>query len=102
MSGSSQNAACNGHLKPSGRPTDTISRSAQQAKGQHKYSSGDVGTSAIQRVHEFMRTTNEGGDPITALPFRAAASPQQTITASQARAQRKIAENMAKFSGQKK
>ncbi|RYP69049.1 hypothetical protein DL770_008327 [Monosporascus sp. CRB-9-2] len=87
MSGTSQNAAYNG---------------TQQAKGQHKYSSGDVGTSSIQRVHEFMCMTNEGGDPITALPFRAALSSKQTITARQARAQRNIAESMAKFCGQKK
>ncbi|RYP69449.1 hypothetical protein DL771_006101 [Monosporascus sp. 5C6A] len=87
MSGTSQNAAYNG---------------AQQPKEQHTYSSGDIGTLSTQRVHDFMSTTNEGGDPITALPFRAFSSQQQTVAAHRARAQRNIDETMAKFSGQKK
>ncbi|RYP93168.1 hypothetical protein DL770_000742 [Monosporascus sp. CRB-9-2] len=87
MSDTSQNATYNG---------------TQQPKGQHTYSSGDIRSSCAQGVHEFMRTTDEGGDPITALPFRAASSQQQTIAAHQARAQRNIDESMAKFSGQKK
>ncbi|RYP10415.1 hypothetical protein DL765_008111 [Monosporascus sp. GIB2] len=74
----------------------------QQPKEPHTYSIGDVGSSSTQRVHEFLRVTNDGGDPITALPFRAASSPQQTVAAHQARAQRNIDESMAKLSGQKK
>ncbi|RYP40003.1 hypothetical protein DL767_001937 [Monosporascus sp. MG133] len=75
--------------------------STQPAKQQHKFSSDDIKTSSSQRVHDFMRTVNEGGDPITALSFRAPVSSQQAIAAHRARAQRNIDESIAKFRGQR-
>lgn len=47
-----------------------------------------------------MGTVNQGGDPITALAFRAPfPSQQQTIAGHQARAQQNIDEIMAKLRG---
>ncbi|RYP05418.1 hypothetical protein DL764_003843 [Monosporascus ibericus] len=86
MSDTSQNAARNG---------------TQPSKEQHKFSSDDNKTSSSQRVHNFMRTVHEGGDPITTLSFRVPVSPQQAIAAHRARAQRNIDESMAKFHGQR-
>ncbi|RYP71765.1 hypothetical protein DL771_004577 [Monosporascus sp. 5C6A] len=86
MSDTSQNATCNG---------------TQPAKEQHKFSSDDNKTSSSQRVHNFMSTINEGGDPITALSFLAPVSSQQAIAAHRARAQHNIDESMTKFRGQR-
>ncbi|RYP48256.1 hypothetical protein DL768_005809 [Monosporascus sp. mg162] len=86
MSDTSQNAVCNG---------------TQPAKEQHKFSSDDNKTSSSQRVHNSMRTDEEGGLPITALSFIAPVSSQQAIAAHRARAQRNIDGSMIKFGGQR-
>ncbi|RYP10414.1 hypothetical protein DL765_008110 [Monosporascus sp. GIB2] len=62
-------------------------------------SSTDTRSIAARRIDDFMKTKNEGGDPITALSLRPFTSPLASKAARKEEVKRALAENLKKLSG---
>ncbi|RYO86202.1 hypothetical protein DL766_003560 [Monosporascus sp. MC13-8B] len=62
-------------------------------------SSADTGSIAARRIGDFMKTKNEGGDPITALSLRPFTSSMASKAARAGEVKRALTEALKKLSG---